>query len=360
MNNKSKNQKFNFFVGVDISRDKLDFSILDEQRFLLHKELLNETEPVKTFLNDLKKVKGFRLRNTIFCMENTGFYGNQLISILSKLNANFVVENPLRIKNSFGLTRGKDDRMDSLRIAQYAKRHQTELKFWEPKRAVLLHLISLVTVRERLLTVSRGLMTPLKEQKKFTSLDIQDVATFSCSQSISALKLDLAAIDLTILKLINSDERLKRLKDIIISVPCVGIQTAILILIYTNEFIDIQNPKKFACYAGVAPFPKESGKMKGKSRVSPFANKKVKAVLHLCAMTSVRNDSEIKAYYERKTLKEGKAKMAVLNAIRNKIILRIFACLNQDRLYLKDFINPLKGHHVEIVSSDILQTSGPM
>jgi transposase len=159
--------------------------------------------------------------------------------------------------------------------------------------------------------------------------------------------------------LINSDERLKRLKDIIISVPCVGIQTAILILIYTNEFKDIQNPKKFACYAGVAPFPKESGKMKGKSRVSPFANKKVKAVLHLCAMTSVRNDSEIKAYYERKTLKEGKPKMAVLNAIRNKIILRIFACLNQDRLYLKDFINPLKGHHVTIVSSDMLQTTGP-
>jgi transposase len=86
------NQKFNFFVGVDISRDKLDFSILDEQRFLLHKELLNETEPVKSFLNDLKKVKGFRLGNTIFCMENTGFYGNQLISILNKLNANFVVE----------------------------------------------------------------------------------------------------------------------------------------------------------------------------------------------------------------------------------------------------------------------------
>ena len=76
---------------------------------------------------------------------------------------------------------------------------------------------------------------------------------------------------------------------------------------------------------------------KGKSQVSNIANKKVKAMLHICAMSSIRRKGHYTAYYERKTLVEGKHKMAVLNAIMNKIILRLFACVNQDRLYEREY-----------------------
>jgi transposase len=74
--------------------------------------------------------------------------------------------------------------------------------------------------------------------------------------------------------------------------------------------------------------------------VSQFANKKVKTLLHICAVSALRFDPELKAYFERKTKTEGKPKMAVINAIRYKVVLRIFACLNQDRVYKKGYIRP--------------------
>ncbi|MBW4890143.1 IS110 family transposase [Mucilaginibacter sp. HMF5004] len=129
--------------------------------------------------------------------------------------------------------------------------------------------------------------------------------------------------------------------EIITSVKAIGPITALNILIYTNEFRNINNPKKFACYAGVAPFKDESGKSKSKGRVSHFANKKMKALLHLCAATAKKSIPEIRDYFERKTINEGKSKMSVLNAIRYKLILRVFACVNQDRCYENNYVRPV-------------------
>jgi hypothetical protein len=53
-------------------------------------------------------------------------------------------------------------------------------------------------------------------------------------------------------------------------------------------------------------------------------------------MSALRWDKEIKAYYERK-LKEGKNKMSVINAIRNKLLLRIFAVLRDQRPYVENY-----------------------
>ena len=72
----------------------------------------------------------------------------------------------------------------------------------------------------------------------------------------------------------DSDTTIKRLVELITSVPGVGLVTAIYIVTKTKEFRDISDPKKFACYAGVAPFKAESGKiLNRKARVSAIATK---------------------------------------------------------------------------------------
>jgi hypothetical protein len=53
-------------------------------------------------------------------------------------------------------------------------------------------------------------------------------------------------------------------------------------------------------------------------------------------MSALRWDKEIKAYYEKK-LMEGKNKMSVINAIRNKLLLRIFAVLRDQRTYVENY-----------------------
>lgn len=104
-------------------------------------------------------------------------------------------------------------------------------------------------------------------------------------------------------------------------------------LVYTKGFTAFKNAKELACYCGVVPFNKTSGSsVKYRPSVSPFANMKLKKLLHLCAMSALQNDPEMKAYFERKLL-EGKNKMSIINAIRNKLVHRVFAVVRDGRYY---------------------------
>jgi transposase len=71
-----------------------------------------------------------------------------------------------------------------------------------------------------------------------------------------------------------------------------------------------------------------------------MANKQVKMLLHMAAMSAASFDNEIRTYFERKVA-EGKNKMAILNSIRNKLILRIFACVKENRKYEKIYSHAL-------------------
>ena len=116
--------------------------------------------------------------------------------------------------------------------------------------------------------------------------------------------------------------------------------TAVELLLTTNEFNDRTDPKKYASYAGVVPFECSSGQRKGRPHVSHQANKRVKKLLHLAALSAVRYCHQLKAYYERKVA-EGKNKMLVLNNVRNKLVHRIFACVQNDRNYDKNYVPTL-------------------
>lgn len=104
------------------------------------------------------------------------------------------------------------------------------------------------------------------------------------------------------------------------------------------NFKDINCAKQFACYSGVAPYQYGSGtSIRGKTRVSHMANKTMKTLLHsMAALVATSCNAEIKIYYERKVA-EGKNKMLVLNAVRNKLIHRIFACVKQNRLFITNY-----------------------
>ena len=66
----------------------------------------------------------------------------------------------------------------------------------------------------------------------------------------------------------------------------------------------------------------------------------MKALLHLAAMSAVNCTGEIREYYLLK-VEEGKNKMLVLNAVRNKLIHRIFACVRNNRKYEKSYTRQL-------------------
>ncbi|WP_026705032.1 transposase, partial [Flavobacterium soli] len=91
------------------------------------------------------------------------------------------------------------------------------------------------------------------------------------------------------------------------------------------------------CYSGVAPFEYSSGtSVKGRTKVSHLADKKMKSLLHMCALTAIKYDPQLKEYYNKKKA-EGKNSMLVLNNIRCKIISRVFSVINRQTPYVNTY-----------------------
>ncbi|MDF7819380.1 IS110 family transposase [Runella sp. MFBS21] len=118
---------------------------------------------------------------------------------------------------------------------------------------------------------------------------MQKQLTKSCQASLKAINADLETTDKKINDLIQQDARLKELFEWITSVPGVGSATATELIVATNEFKDITDPKKLACHAGVAPFAYSSGSsVRGKTRVNQHARLRLKSLFHLGAMSARR------------------------------------------------------------------------
>jgi transposase len=332
---------FEYFIGIDVSKNELDFSVVKSGTELFHIQTANSLDGIRAFIKKIKSEVVFDFDRCLFCMEHTGIYNSHLLNYLTKKKAHVCVESAIHIKQSSGLQRGKNDRVDSLRIAMYAYKNREEIKLWQPKREVIRRLISLTALRSRIVNVLKQLKTPLGEDEDFIDNNIQKKTRKLCDTSIKTLEKDLDKVDKEIEDIFQSDPELNRLFSIVTSVGGVGKVTATQIIISTNEFKGITEGKKFACYSGVAPFEHSSGSsIRGKARVSRMANKKIKTLLHMAAISSLVRKGEMREYFDRK-VKEGKNKMSVINAIRNKIVLRIFACVKENRKYEKNYTHEL-------------------
>ncbi len=118
--------------------------------------------------------------------------------------------------------------------------------------------------------------------------------------------------------------------------PGIGHLTAVYLLCCTNNFAGKISGKQLASYAGVVPFEHSSGtSIKGRPRVHKMANKELKKMIHLCALSVLKYSPEFKHYFERKKA-EGKNGMSVLNAIRNKLLLRVVAVVNKQQPYVEN------------------------
>jgi transposase len=325
---------YHFFIGIDVSKNTLDFTLLAGKEKLLQVQTSNDLNGIRLFWKQLKQQAGFTLYKAVFCMEHTGIYNQHLLNFLYSKKAAVCLEAAVHIKRSAGLQRGKNDQLDALRIAQYAYKNQETLRLWQPKRQVITQLKELTALRCRLLNTTKQLTVPVKETALFDKqLANQTAKLFKAT--INALSDDLKKVEAAIDQLIVNDGHLKRLFDIVTSVQGIGKITATAMVICTNEFKDINDPSKFACYSGIAPFEHSSGSsIRGKSRVSHQANKSMKTLLHLAAMVAICHNQDMNSFYQRK-LAQNKNKMSIINAVRNKLVHRVFACVKENRLYQK-------------------------
>jgi transposase len=325
------------FIGIDVSKDTLDLSVVVNGKALSHYCIGNTTKEIKSTVSKIMKDMDGSFDDTIFCMEHTGLYNRPLVQWLHNNQGKMWLESGVHIRRTLGLIRGKNDKIDSSRIAMFAYTNRHQIKFWTPPRQVIERIAALLSQRARLVKAKKQLTTANKEQKKFLDKEILHSLNKYTNRTTTVIDKQIEAIENEIIGLIKDDDKLKRMYQIITSINGIGMVTASYILVTTNEFINICDPKKFACYSGVVPFEHTSGtSVRGKSRVSHIANKSIKSLLHLSAISTLNSPGEIQDYYNRK-IAEGKNKMSIINAIRNKLILRIFACIKQNREYEKNY-----------------------
>jgi transposase len=329
--------RFTHFIGIDVSKDTLDVCVVHENQKVFSTKVTNSMKDLNELWKQLRRTCiNWDANKVLVCLEHTGIYGNFILDFLNKKKVAVCLENPVQIKLSIGLQRGKNDAIDAERIARYASKENENLKLWTPPRQEVILLKNLSVLRSRLIKSKKALTVPVEELKKFDKETANKIAAHTMA-TVRHIMQDLKKIDQSINEIIKNDENLKRLFKIITSVSGVGPITAVEVIIATNEFQTIKDPRKFACYAGVAPFEHSSGKsIRGKSRVSHKANKRLKTLLCLGALALIKSKSDLRSYYERK-VKEGKNKMSVLNAVKNKIIHRIFVCVEENRIYQKKY-----------------------
>lgn len=327
---------FQLFCGVDSAKDKYDLATLSSlDSAIAHSQFPNHADGIAAFLADFQTTYALPPEQVLFCVENTGLYSQRLVYALHEAGYAVWVEDAYQLARSQGRTRAKTDTLDAQRIAQYACRFTDRARLFQPESDTLLRLRSLVAQRKRLSKAGQLLEVPLNEELHASTIDLTD-QHHQTRQAIDNLRKQLKALDQAIDLLIEQDHKMAHQQEIIRSVPGFGPVTTRLLLIVTNGFTRYTNPRQLASYAGVAPFPKQSGKsLQLKPKTSSMANTEFKTALTMAAQSLIARDNPFGKFYRIKRA-EGKKHLVALNAVRNKLIHTVCACLRDDVMYEKN------------------------
>jgi len=234
----------------------------------------------------------------------------------------------IEIKRSQGLLRGKTDKADSKAIAMYGLTHQHKYVPSSLPQTEIQQLKLLFTEREKI-QKAIALFQQTKENEGFLPKEVFAVVKKLNQQQISYLNKALAHIDKQMTDIVKQHAFLQKQYELLITIPGMGKQTALYLIIVTRSFTSFKTWRQMACYAGVAPFEYCSGtSIRGRTKVSDVADKKMKSMLQMCVLSAIRCDNEIKQYYKRKR-EEGKPTMPVMNNIRCKLLARAFAVVSR-------------------------------
>jgi transposase len=323
--------KFSETIGIDVSK-----SWIDARMHLAHQERRfdNSKGGYKKLISWVEKNLSIPKESILFAFEHTGLYSYGLSCFLSSGGYPFILIPGLELHRSMGIVRGKEDRIDATKIALFAYRRKDEIVPYQMPAQIIYQLRHLLSLRDRLVMQRAGYQSSLKEHSSILQKN-QDSDFFQIhDRMIHYLSKQIERIDLKLGKTIQQDQGMNCIFELITSIKGVGPQTAYYMIVLTHGFLLFGEWRKFASYAGTAPFPYQSGSsIRGKTKVNHMANKKIKSLLHTCALNAILYNPEMKAYYNKRT-ETGKSKMSTLNIIRNKLLARIFAVVSRGTPYV--------------------------
>lgn len=322
------------FIGIDVSKDVFDFCFLsqDNEAVMPKGQLPNSVSGVEKLLKLIHQLEGY---DSWVFMEHTGYYAHLLAVEFTKNQQKFTLLNPLELKRSMGIVRGKTDAKDAYRIAAYAMSNANKLKPYTLPAEQLQKLKVMMSMRDRITKVLVQLKNGLKACKIVAdSLDLSEQIAQQ-EAFIAQTEHQIEVLEAQMMAVVKADDTLKETYKKATQVIGIGQITALKCIVETDNFSRFTDGRKFSCHCGLAPFEYRSGSsVRGRTRTSPLSNKAIKSLFFNAASSAIQHDPQLKQYYDRKCA-EGKHRLAVLNAVANKLVLRVFAVVKRQEPFVK-------------------------
>lgn len=323
-----------FFVGCDVSKHFFDVSYYEGKPKYLG-QFANDVAGFEQMFKELKRITPHPGASWLICFENTGVYSKALLEWGISKQIPCKEENALKISKSLGIKRGHNDKADSKAICGYAFEKRDSLKPTRLASPLITKLKKLLSRRNLMVKQKHALTISLKDQKPVIDPDIYQMLESHNQQLCDLYIAQIKELEKQIEQIMEQENEVYQNYGLAKSVVGVGPIIATYLIATTENFTCFPTARKFASYCGIAPFlHNQSGTRKGVNKVSHMANKKMKSILSMGVNAAVRFDKEINLYYNQK-LAEGKEKGTVINAVKNKLVQRIFAVVKRKSPYVR-------------------------
>lgn len=332
-------------AGIDFGSEQLDVKLAAQyqdgtRKVLFSRRFENKEIGFKSLDGWTKeKCRQKDVEVRISC-EATGVYHERCCYFLHGLGYYVTVEVPSRVKNykkSCGFN-SKNDNIDAAALAYMGL--EKNLRKWEPVNSFYYELRSLTRYHQSLQEMQTSLRNQLHAEQAGMHTSKQVVKQLKAG--IQLFEGQLQELEKAVEEKIASEPEVKRKADNVTVIKGVGIMTVATVVAEANGFTWFTNRRQVTKYTGYDVIDDQSGKRKGKSKISKKGNAHIRRALYFPAINLVTYKVKpFAAKYER-IFERTKIKMKAYTALQKDLLLMIFTLWKYDRKYDADYQNQQK------------------
>lgn len=315
--------QFQFFLGLDVSKQAVDVCLIDPDKRRQHLKISNSPQGFEQLLAWLHKVDPCEVHA---CLEPTGRYSNGIARFL--LEAGFGVSqvNSFTVLNH-GRSKGiryKNDRIDSFLLADYCAQNKPPL--WVPAERALVQL------RELEVRIAQVDEMIGQEQNRLKAGTESDLVRADIEEHIAQLNVRKDRLRASVRELVRADVVLKRKCEIVDSILGLG-QDSASRLVSLLRFEQFTSAKQAGSFVGLAPRQFQSGtSIRRHESISRMGNSEIRELLFFPAMVAMQHNPQMREFADRLKAR-GKPKKVVITAVMRKLVVLATALVRKDELY---------------------------
>jgi transposase len=326
-----------FEANLSILNDEFEKVCLGKKKFS------NDNKSFEKLVNWIDKKKDHSVEES-YTLEFTGVYHENLAFFLKEKGKRVQMVIPSKSKKyceSLSIV-SKTDKLDAQSLSWLGL--ERKLKEWEPISGIFIPMRSLTREREELLKEKTIISNRLHAANKKAIMPASTIKR--CEERLEILIAQLEEIEKELADLIKSDEEVNRKLNIILTIKGVGLICATTVIAETNGFAAILNQKQLTSYAGYDVKLRESGKYKGRSKISKQGNAHIRRIMHFPAQSAITYNKPLAAFYKRVNEKKHKAMIAGVG-VQRKLLCMIYSIWKSEKAYDPNY--EINRQHTELI-----------